>query len=333
MFIEPYIQIRSNQIFQYNLIPRLPVSSEIQALRDEKQSKLYQNMIECPTYSGTLKAGAKKRLTKAIEFMVMSTTEKFVLDPATGSYRKFRMSFITLTVYSTDRMIDGKEAHKTVLEPFLQWMRRKHKCFLYLWKAELQKRGQIHYHITSDVFINHKDIRDKWNDLQKKAGYLDSFHQKYGHYNPNSTDVHSVKKIVNLSGYLIKEIVKGFQNNASLGGKVWDCSLNLKSAKYFVTVADGHYQERIAEMIDKNEVQAVYTDHCTIFRVINKPAHVVLSDRDKAEYEQIMYNVRSKEAPKITIVKKEQYILPEYKPQPAKIIVNWNVQTDLFSSS
>lgn len=333
MYVEPCLQIRSNSIFQYNIIPRFPHSKDAQAIRDAKQSKLFQNMVECPTYSGVLTAGAKKRLTKAIEFLVMSTPEKYVISPRTGKEMKFRMSFITLTVYSTDRNINGKEAHKNLLEPFLQWMRRQHGCQVYLWKAELQKRGQIHYHVTCDSYIAHQDVRAKWNELQKRSGYLDSFHKRYGHWNAASTEVKGVKHEQKLSGYLVKEITKSFQNSKSIGGKIWDCSINLKSAKYFVTVADGEYQQRISEMIDREEIKAVYTDHCTIFRVVNKSAFEVLTDKDKREYRNIMHSVRTKEVVRVKKINKEKDIFEEYSPPVIEKRITFVPQLNLFSSS
>jgi hypothetical protein len=297
----PYLQVRSNTLYQYNQsentgrftrIMQAELAKNIAWLKDEDG-----NIIKRPTYSGVLSPGAKKRLTKAIEYMVMASPLKTIQNPVNGKNQPFQLSFITLTVYSTDRNISGKEAHKTMLEPFLQWMRRKHKCLLYLWKAELQKRGQIHYHLTSDVFIHHKEVREKWNSLQKKAGYLESFYSKFKHYNAPSTEIKSVKKVRNIGGYLIKEIAKGFQNEASLGGKIWDCSQNLKACKYYTTLADSSYNDKINQMIGRKEIEQVMSgsEHCRIFRLLNKPAHTILNDTDKLEYSLVMKAIRTNE--------------------------------------
>jgi hypothetical protein len=229
-------------------------------------------------------------------------------------------------------MITGKEAHSTCLEPFLLWLRRKHKCLMYLWKAELQGRGQVHYHITMDTFVHYVDIQNKWNELQRSAGYLDEYYQAKGHWNAPSCQIKSVKNVKKLSGYIIKEITKNIQNNASIGGKVWDCSTNLKSAKYYTTVVDGDYRERIGRMIDTGEIQAVYTDHCTIFRVINKPANYVLSKNDRKEYNELMESVRSREVERIKPVKKVEILYSSSGTEPIKK-TNFKPQLSLFSSS
>jgi hypothetical protein len=311
MYLEPCLQIRSDSIIQYNLAPRLPVSRDIQPL-------LTNNLLAQKTYTGMLTPGAKKRMIKSVEFMLMSARGKTVFNTVMNREQPMTLNFLTLTLYSTDRDIRGAEAHKTMLEPMLQWMRRVHDCQMYLWKAELQERGQIHYHITFDQFIHFKEVAEKWNELQKKHGYLDTFYAKFGHWDAPSIKIHAVKDQKKWGTYIIKEITKNIQNKESVGGKVWDCSLNLKGARYFTTIADGEYQARIADMIDKNEIQAIYTDHCTIFRIIDKPAYSVLSDNDKREYIKIMDGVRNAKAPMVTIQRKQPVtVIPDkIKPQP-----------------
>ncbi len=191
---EPYLQIRSNSIYQYNLAPRLPVGSLAWQEKREQQLQSINNLREHATYTGTLTPGAKKRLTKAVEFLITSSKHKTVVHPTEGYNMPFKIAFLTLTIHSPERMITGKEAHKTCLEPFLLWLRRKHKCLMYLWKAELQGRGQVHYHITMDTFVHYEQIQKKWNELQQKAGYLDSYYNENGHYNAPSCQIKSVKR-------------------------------------------------------------------------------------------------------------------------------------------
>lgn len=309
MFTEPYLQFRSNTILQYNIAPRPPKGSQAFEHRALIQSRLYDNLREHATYTGILTPGAKKRLTRCIELLIQSAKHQTVIHPTKGYKFPFKVGFMTLTIHSPDRNITQKEAHSTCLEPFLQWVRRVHGCKLYLWKAELQMRGQIHYHITLGTFIHYNDIRKKWNELQQRAGYLNEFHAQYGHYDAPSTEIKSVRKVSNLPGYILKEVTKSYQNANSVHGKVWDCSNNLKESKYYVTVADGDYSQRICKAIDSGEVQAVYTDHCTIFRVINKPAHYLLSQSDKAEYVKLMDSVRTQDVIRVKAVKVE----PEFK--------------------
>lgn len=327
------LQFRSNSIVQYNQYygDDYGLTKSGSRFSDRAwQAALTENLKKQETYTGNLCAGAKKRLTKAVEQMVMVASQrekKTIYNPVTRREQPFLISFITLTIYSTDRDIKGEEGYKQCLAPFLQWMRRQHGCKMYVWKAELQKRGQLHYHITSDSFIHWKAIREKWNQLQRAAGYLDSYYAKYKRWNANSTDVCSRKDLTRLPGYIIKEITKDFQNTASIGGKVWDCSLNLKKANYFTTVADYEYCDRLKLAVENKQVQVIATDHCILYKFINQMSDVLLSPTDRREYKERLQAIDLMDW---TEIRNQRTKLPDKIP-PKK--VNFLPIPDLFSMS
>lgn len=294
MLADYRLQIRSNSIIRYPVYPPRSVAKQAMDKEARKHLKLFTKKGEeekVKTYSGTLCPGARKRLTKAIEFLVLRTKENIRLNPVTNKKQTFRITFLTLTVYSTDRNIEGKEAHSTLLEPFLQWMRRNYDIKLYVWKAELQKRGQIHYHLTFDGFIDYREIRSEWNRLQRKAGYLDSFFAKYGRWNPSSTHIHSVRKIKNTSGYLTKEIAKSFQNEQQLGGKVWDCSKALKGEKYYSVLETNEHIAEIQDLIQKKEAYVKEIDHCIIYTTRTVPAKHILTAKEEAAFDNLLFGI------------------------------------------
>jgi hypothetical protein len=57
---------------------------------------------------------------------------------------------------------------------------------------------------------------------------IDEFEKKFGHRNPNSTDVHAIWKVKNLVSYFIKYMSKDAKGADVIKGKLWDCSANLK---------------------------------------------------------------------------------------------------------
>jgi len=206
-------------------------------------------------------------MARALTLLSQVHRGRWLLNPVTGRMQHFRMSMVTLTVSDT-KTIDHKQAYKKLLEPFLRWLRYSKKCRHYVWKAELQERGQIHYHLIIPVFIHHRELRDKWNKLQRDAGLLRSFTARTKSMDPNSTDVHSVGKDVgSASKYMIKymakadgphiareriaekkaragiitdeelEAIRKETNDllSKINGKVWDCSAAL-SEKYFTQV-------------------------------------------------------------------------------------------------
>lgn len=323
---ENCLQIRQNTIVSYRKFARSARNLEAQKQLTSNLLRINAGDSEHKTYSGLLKPGTKKRLTKAIEMLVQSAEKKWVVNPKTGKQMPFRLSFMTLTVHNPGRVITGKEAHKNLLEPFLQWMRRQHNCYTYVWKAEHQKRGQIHYHITSTAFIHYKEIKDKWNSLNKKHGYLDKYFKKKGHYNAPSTQMKSVRKIKNIAEYLKKEMAKSYQNSKSIDGKVWDCSTNIKEIQYFNASGD-KYAGRIFKMLADKTIQAVYTDHCAIYKTGDLEGFELLDSIDRFLYREHIAYLRNTQLVRTKKVKTDH----TYRPPPK--IIDIIPQLSLFSSS
>lgn len=186
------------------------------------------------TYKGNVSASSEKRIRRAIDLLLQLSPERIIYNPVIDASHPFTINFITLTV-SDSTIRHHKEVYQKCLRSYLKWQIRKGAKH-YIWKAELQQRGQIHYHITTNCFIHYMDIQKKWNSLQKKAGYLSSFAQQHHHYSPNSTDVHSVRNVKNIEAYLIKYICKGIGSGV-IKGKIWDCSDSLKKP-YFSSVLE-----------------------------------------------------------------------------------------------
>lgn len=170
-------------------------------------------------YSGEVKKGTQKRIRKAVDLLLQCTEERIIYNSVSQRQMKFRLSFITLTLSYNEKFVSGKEAYQNLLKPFLQWLTKTKKINTYIWKAERQSPidkkgnvkkslGQLHYHITLPYFIPHDELRNKWNYLQQKNGYLTEFYSQYGHYNPNSTDIHKTYQIKDIESYLVKYISK-----------------------------------------------------------------------------------------------------------------------------
>ena len=80
-----------------------------------------------------------------------------------GKSRRSFVSFITLS-YGED--IPSHETSKKDLDIFFKRLRRKvGHAFHYVWVAELQERGAIHYHILTPEFIQKQWINDNWTEV------------------------------------------------------------------------------------------------------------------------------------------------------------------------
>jgi hypothetical protein len=235
-------------------------------------------------YSGNMSAGAKKRLTKAITLLVQCSKKRWIYNEVCKKMVLHQLAFITLTVSDPQQKLSGKEAYSKLLSHFLAWLRRTKKVNTYIWKAELQQNGQIHYHITTPAFINYQEIRDKWNNLQRKAGLLDKYAKEHKHFDANSTDVHAVHNINDMAAYLIKYIAKSEQNKEQLGGKVWDCTDNLSKAKYYSLPLADHHQKFIELAADNDLCKCHHEERFSIIKFFEPPEGYLLSEREFKEY-------------------------------------------------
>ena len=282
----PYLQYRSNSIISY-------IQSDHGRSWHQKLFSFTDSTgARIKTYSGTVTKGAKKRLTKAISLLIQSTPTRSVYNHWLQRNQTFKINFITLTVSESNYNLTAKEAHTKLLEPFLLWARRKQQMKSYVWKAELQERGQIHYHLTCDAYIDLKELRQAWNNIQNVAGLLDSFYKKFGHRHPNSTDIHSVKKVKNIEAYLVKYISKTSQNKVAISGKIWDCSMNLKTGQYYTTLSNTHTEDLINKGLEKGYIRAHYDTNFSIFTLLKGTIHETFTENEKSQYKQHMQNIR-----------------------------------------
>lgn len=146
---------------------------------------------------------SQRRFRNAVENLAYTATFKTVFVQSSQSYFRYKLNFITLTLPSLQKHTDT-DIVKFVLSPFLEAWAKRRKGFLYVWKAEKQDNGNIHFHITTNSFIHYNKLRDRWNKAINKLGYVD----RCSTPNPNSTDVHSVSNINNLASYLVNYMGK-----------------------------------------------------------------------------------------------------------------------------
>lgn len=78
--------------------------------------------------------------------------------------------FITLTIPGKQRHTDN-EIKKRALDRYLRALAWKHPDLNYMWVAELQKRGAIHFHILTDRYINKNWSDSIWSKAMQAMGY------------------------------------------------------------------------------------------------------------------------------------------------------------------
>lgn len=175
--------------------------------RQTQRKQTFQLNFADNNTRGQISKSANKNIEKCLQFLLYRAKWKRVWSEKMREFFGFRISFITLTLPAKQRHSD-QEIKAKVLKPFIQRCARKYKMERYLWRAECQLNGNIHFHLTTDVYIPHNSMRDDWNECLQLLGYIDDFEREHKHRDPNSTDVHSVKHVRNLVSYLCKYLGK-----------------------------------------------------------------------------------------------------------------------------
>jgi len=242
----PYLQVRNNCLLLYHLSD----------FRPARKVKLFK-----PAYSGKVTSGVSKRIGKAVDLLLQISPPKKVYNPILNITHNFTVGFVTLTIPDATK-ISAKDGYRRLVKPFIRVMRNRYK-FDYIWKVELQKRGQLHWHITWNEWVHYLEIRKEWNKILRREGLMKGFGLKYRHYDPNSTDVHAVYKVGNIAAYLSKYLEK--ENSKSVDGKIWDCSKRLKG-KRWATVFEYYNDDQIRDGISNGTISVVELDQCTIFK-------------------------------------------------------------------
>jgi len=166
-----------------------------------------------------------------------------------------KLSFLTLT-YGKDYPSDLEA--KRHLDNFFKRIKRTLgvKNFHYLWIAEKQKRGAIHYHVVLIDYVKRSDISKAWNGVvqkwQKKNGFdIQEVHPNIkGISDGLSIEKYLTKGFKRIGGYLTK---KDKQDEIQvIEGNIWNCStLTRKACKG---------QKCIAESKEFKELEKVYNE-------------------------------------------------------------------------
>ena len=161
----------------------------------------------------------------------------------TTTYKK--ISFFCLTLCSPQAHTDIY-IKKVLLNQFFNELRVKFPHLLYLWRAEKQQNGNVHFHVLMNHFYKSDILQRQWNRILDKFGYVKIYKEKFSnmrfdeyrkymetHYNstyaqikkgfakgvankwsnPPSTQINSLIDVGNISGYISKEMTK--QNQLS----------------------------------------------------------------------------------------------------------------------
>lgn len=203
---------------------------------------------------------AKRNLKKSMQWLsFLSRPRRAVWNGAVKS-ENFTLSFITLTLPCKQQHAHS-EITKRCLNLFFQNLRKVFELKNYIWRAEIQQNGNIHYHVVIDKYIHYLAIRKYWNNALAKLGYLSLYAEKFRNLDyqsyvelrmsqgqtdlkkikkawkfgestqwlsPNTTDIHQTRNIKNTIAYISKYLTK---DQEKTGNQAYEESLKSLSGR------------------------------------------------------------------------------------------------------
>lgn len=246
---------------------------------------------------GTLSDSAHTNLLNSIKKFVWVTNVCNQEKKRKNERGQKTLKFVTLTLASEQIHSDGV-IKEELLNQFLTELRQDYGLKNYLWKAEKQKNGSIHFHIIIDIFIHWAVIRRKWNRIQDKLGYVRRFRNNikrggYAYYlersliyhpdiplaeverrweqgektnweNPPGTEIKNIKNQKLASYYAAKYIAK--ETAIAPGfGRIWFISRSLSKNVSVYDMPSASLWEIIKSLQAQKKLYYLKIEYCEIF--------------------------------------------------------------------
>jgi len=171
---------------------------------------LFPQTVQRIINQGTMSRSACTRMKRAINYLSLISKPKRVHNIAKDYEFTFKLSFITLTL-SDDQKHSDNFIKTKLLKNFIDSLRKRYPALSYVWKAETQNNGRLHFHIITDHFIPTSYINNRWNKIQWNYGYLSKYMSKNGHMRAPSAEIRKVKGDKELARYMRKYMIKGIE--------------------------------------------------------------------------------------------------------------------------
>ncbi len=339
------------------------------------------------------------RIQKKIQTIINNWVDAINYDiEYNGNTKKLYPALITLTLCYTQMHTD-KELNRIALGRFIQQIKRDFGVINYLWRAEKQKNGNIHYHIIVDKFIHYKKINDVWNSILIDLEYVLYYQLKsylvycnsplndveiainnclimndmvndIGFNNtfklPNSTDIHSLKSIKNVSKYLSKYMTKNddylklvkldyayndgkidkelylkerivlmdILDKSKINARLWGCSDGLRALKDISLNIGDQMNDFIMDVINDDKTKIVSHDNLTIIYNTNLQEFAIKNEFIASELRQHKirnfhhsYTYNKKDYLHL----KEPFVFDEVDLKDYLVLNELSLQLDLFN--
>lgn len=259
-----YNEVSKDNLLQ-NLSEKLKKNIDFEALKQQKEVKdineyatKYIKMYESATGKAFKWANSVAQQKKIVEISQVFTNAILSRYSGRGRFSERTVGLVTFTLTGPQNHTDKKIIRD--FQKIIDHLRRVKNWVIdengkttrvealpienYIWRAETQENGNIHFHLLIDSFFNMHTLKKIWNKWLEKNGYPPAV---------NSVRVDSLKDVRNRVAYITKymskpplrneykkmprrlldEIPNDEKYRRPIIGKTWGCSEKLlKYSKY-----------------------------------------------------------------------------------------------------
>ena len=125
-----------------------------------------------------LSKSAQKTLQEKITWLYYYAKKRTITTHNNKVLADFKMNFVTLKLPSEQKH-SSDFITKNCLNQLLVELSKKISLKNYVWRLEYQKNGNLHYHIAMDKYIDYRLLRNIWNRILSKYGYVQAYTEKF----------------------------------------------------------------------------------------------------------------------------------------------------------
>lgn len=278
-----------------------------------QQTKRARHQPTHKLHTGLLTKSARKALFKAANLLIEATPTRPVFNHILNKKVSHHTSFITLTLPFDIDLEAEKKLFKSYLSPLIEWLKKSWGMLNYVWRAERTERGRIHYHLITDCYCPHSELRRRWNKLLTHLPNYPIWKKEHLHQDMPSTEIRGIYDPEQAKRYLSKYLSKkektpptdsnsdvsssvnqethNTSSNQPIPGRVWGCSDNLKQFKRPQFQPTYNTFAMVDELTAKDPDSVIFLEYAILLLKSKEYVMRTLEFIDRYEYREYLRQV------------------------------------------
>lgn len=236
--------------------------------KERKSDKnLLQNQDEQKGYNGEISKRTKAKIQTLMQNWLLAgkVADKNGYKQKKGN-TKITATFCTVTLPKAQAHTD-QELRRRALNGLLQALKRYVGMKNYIYVSELQKNGNIHFHIIIDIKLNKWKLRNLWRKQMYLLGYLDTYAKHEAGQKYIATQADQINDVTKVGKYISKYMAKTnsvVQQGKKLEGRLWGMSDGVREYQGLVMDWKEAKQTGIVEIWEGQESGFVVNEYVEV---------------------------------------------------------------------